>query len=119
PACYAPKQASTCFECTTCAKSSRRCSFGSAHANRPTIRGLRAMDSLLQYLATRSPFDLARDALDLLITYYIFYRVALVLRGTRAIQVVFGRALVFGLYLGSQLLRLTTVLTLLSAVLSS
>ncbi len=77
------------------------------------------MDSLLQYLATRSPFDLARDALDLLITYYIFYRVALVLRGTRAIQVVFGLALVFVLYLGSQLLQLTTVLTLLSAVLSS
>ncbi len=77
------------------------------------------MDSLLQYLLTRGPFDLARDALDLLITYYIFYRVALVLRGTRAIQVVFGLALVFVLYLGSQLLHLTTVLTLLSAVLSS
>lgn len=76
-------------------------------------------DALMQYLGSRDGFGLARDALDLLITYYIFYRVALVLRGTRAIQVVFGVALLFVLYLVSQLLQLTTVLTLLSAVLSS
>jgi uncharacterized protein (TIGR00159 family) len=73
----------------------------------------------MQYLVERDPYELARDALDLVITYYLFYRVALVLRGTRAIQVVFGLAAVFVLYLVAQLLRLDTLLTLLSAVLSS
>lgn len=77
------------------------------------------MDGLWRYLSSRDGWDLARDALDLLITYYIFYRVALVLRGTRATQVVFGLALLFVLYLIAQLLHLDTVLTLLGAVLSS
>ena len=76
-------------------------------------------EDLLLYLFSRSPADLARDALDIFITYDIFYRIALVLRGTRAIQVVFGLAFVFVLYLVAQLLQLDTVLTLLSAVLSS
>jgi diadenylate cyclase len=74
---------------------------------------------LWHYLQTRTPTDLGRDLLDVLITYYIFYRVALVLRGTRAMQMVAGLALVFVLYIFAELMRLGTVLTLLSAVLSS
>ncbi len=74
---------------------------------------------LWAYLQGRDPGELARDALDVLITYYVFYRVALVLRGTRALQVGFGLALVFLLYVVAQLLHLHTVLTLLKAVLSS
>jgi uncharacterized protein (TIGR00159 family) len=77
------------------------------------------LEEVLQYVHSRGPEQLGRDALDILITYYIFYRIALVLRGTRAIQVVFGLVFVFMLYLVAQLLQLDTVLTLLSAVLSS
>lgn len=76
-------------------------------------------EEFLKYLQGRDVAHLARDALDVLITYYIFYRVALVLKGTRAMQVVVGLALVFILYVFAQVLRLNTVLTLLSAVLSS
>ncbi len=76
-------------------------------------------EEFLKYLQGRGIAELARDALDVLITYYIFYRVALVLKGTRAMQVVVGVALVFILYVFAQVLRLNTVLTLLSAVLSS
>lgn len=74
---------------------------------------------MLQYFATQSPPDIARDLLDIFITYYIFYRIALVLKGTRAMQVGLGLVGVFVLYVVAQLLHLHTVLTLLGAVLSS
>jgi diadenylate cyclase len=77
------------------------------------------LNDLWQYLQARTWTDLARDVLDVLITYYIFYRVTLVLKGTRAMQILFGVAGVFLLYVIAQLLRLNTVLTILSAVLSS
>ena len=76
-------------------------------------------NELWQYLQSRTPTDLGRDVLDVLITYYIFYRVALVLKGTRAMQILIGLALVFVLYVVAQVLRLHTVLTILTAVLSS
>lgn len=76
-------------------------------------------NELWQYLQSRSATDLARDVLDVLITYYVFYRVALVLKGTRAMQILLGIAGVFVLYVVAELLRLHTVLTLLTAVLSS
>lgn len=76
-------------------------------------------NELWQYLQSRSATDLARDVLDVLITYYVFYRVTLVLKGTRAMQILLGIAGVFVLYVVAELLRLHTVLTLLSAVLSS
>ncbi len=77
------------------------------------------LNDLWQYLQARTWTDLARDVLDVLITYYIFYRVTLVLKGTRAMQILFGVAGVFLLYVLAQVLRLNTVLTILSAVLSS
>lgn len=76
-------------------------------------------NELWQYLSSRSATDLARDVLDVLITYYVFYRVALVLKGTRAMQILLGIAGVFVLYVFAEVLRLHTVLTLLTAVLSS
>ncbi len=76
-------------------------------------------NELWQYLQSRSATDLARDVLDVLITYYVFYRVALVLKGTRAMQILLGIAGVFVLYVVAEVLRLHTVLTLLTAVLSS
>ena len=76
-------------------------------------------NELWQYIQSRSATDLVRDVLDVLITYYVFYRVALVLKGTRAMQILLGIAGVFVLYVVAELLRLHTVLTLLTAVLSS
>lgn len=77
------------------------------------------LTELLRYFYERSVYELARDLLDVLITYYIFYRVALVLRGTRAIQVVIGLAAVSVLYALAQRFRLETVLTLLDKVWAS
>lgn len=76
-------------------------------------------NELWQYLQSRTPTDLGRDVLDVLITYYIFYRVTLVLKGTRAMQILIGLALVFVLYVVAQVFRLHTVLTIMTAVLSS
>jgi diadenylate cyclase len=74
---------------------------------------------VLRYFTTRNPAELGRDLLDVAIVYYIFYRIALVLKGTRAMQVGVGLVGVFVLYVVAQLLQLHTVLTLLGAVLSS
>lgn len=74
---------------------------------------------LLRYFSGLPLPDLGRDLLDIFITYYIFYRVALVLKGTRAMQVGIGLVGIFVLYVIAQILRLHTVLTLLGAVLSS
>jgi uncharacterized protein (TIGR00159 family) len=75
------------------------------------------LDSLLAYLSSRSGIELLRDALDVFVTYYLFYRALLVLRGTRAIQVGVGLGVVFALYVGAQLLQLITVLNVMGAVL--
>jgi diadenylate cyclase len=77
------------------------------------------LQGLREYLLHRSPAQLARDALDILIVYYVFYRALLVLRGTRAMQVGMGLAVVFVLYIVATLLQLVTVLSILGALISS
>ena len=56
-------------------------------------------------------FDTFRwvDGLDILILYYIFYRSLLILRGTRAFQVLFGLVLISFLYFISEWLELVTI----------
>jgi len=56
-------------------------------------------------------FDTFRwvDGLDILILYYIFYRSLLILRGTRAFQVLFGLVLISFLYFLSEWLELVTI----------
>jgi uncharacterized protein (TIGR00159 family) len=71
------------------------------------------IESLRQYLAARSAADLARDALDVFIVYYVFYRALLVLRGTRAMQVGAGVGVVFVFYLVAKQTQLMTLLSLL------
>src|SRR5687767_10920729 len=71
------------------------------------------------YLASRTPLHLLRDALDIFIVYYVVYRALLVLRGTRAMQVGVGLAVLFVLYLVAQALQLATVLTIMGALISS
>ncbi len=53
------------------------------------------------------------DALDVLVVAYLFYRVLLIIKGTRAIQVLVGLVALIGLYILSTILALQTVSWLL------
>lgn len=77
------------------------------------------LDAVREYWAHRTPNQLARDLLDILIVYYVVYRALVVLRGTRAMQVGVGLGVVFVLYIVAQLLKLVTLLTILGALISS
>jgi len=77
------------------------------------------LEAFQQYLNARSPTQLARDAFDIFLVYYLVYRALLVLRGTRAMQVGVGLGVVFLLYVVAQLLQLMTVLSIMSALISS
>lgn len=77
------------------------------------------LSGILDYLHHRSLVQLGRDALDIFIVYYVFYRALLVLRGTRAMQVGAGLVVVFVLYIVAQALQLVTVLSILGALISS
>ncbi len=72
-----------------------------------------------EHFLTTEAGEILRAALDVLIVYYVVYRALLVLRGTRAVQIGLGLIAVFALYLISQALQLTTVLSILSALISS
>lgn len=76
-------------------------------------------EMLRAYFVGRAPLHLLRDALDVFIVYYVVYRALLVLRGTRAMQVGVGLAVLFVLYLVAQALELLTVLTIMGALISS
>jgi diadenylate cyclase len=71
------------------------------------------------YWEGRTPVQLAKDALDVFLVYYLAYRALLVLRGTRAMQVGLGLSLVFVLYVVAQFLRLVTVISVMGALISS
>lgn len=77
------------------------------------------LGDVLRYLSEHGAGQLARDALDILIVYYVFYRALLVLRGTRAMQVGVGLGVVFLLYIVAKALSLVTVLSVLGALISS
>jgi diadenylate cyclase len=77
------------------------------------------LDSVWRYFAERNGVQLARDALDVVIVYYVFYRALMVLRGTRAMQVGVGLGVVFLLYVVANVLQLATVLSVLGALISS
>jgi diadenylate cyclase len=77
------------------------------------------LDNVHGFFEARTLVQLARDALDIFLVYYIVYRALLVLRGTRAMQVGMGLAMVFVLYVVAQVLQLVTVLNIMSALISS
>ncbi len=60
-----------------------------------------------------------QDVLDILIVAYVIYRVALLIRGTRTVQMVVGLLVVAGAFVGSQLLGLFTLNWLLNNFLGS
>lgn len=77
------------------------------------------LEALGRAFAGRSGFDVARDVLDVLVVAYVIYRLLLIVRGTRAMQMGTGLLFVFFLYLAARTLQLVTLLSLLSYVLSS
>jgi diadenylate cyclase len=77
------------------------------------------LDSLLRYLSDRTPAQLLRDVFDVFIVYYCFYRLLLVARGTRAMQVGLGIGVVALVYVVAQFLQLSTVLTILGSLIQS
>ena len=76
-------------------------------------------EALWGYVEGRSLLQLARDALDVFLVYYLIYRSLLVMRGTRAMQVGVGLGVVFLIYVLARVLQLVTVLTIMSALISS
>jgi diadenylate cyclase len=60
-----------------------------------------------------------QDALDILIVAYVIYRIALLIRGTRTMQMVVGLGIVAAAFVGSQMLGLFTLNWLLNNFLGS
>lgn len=77
------------------------------------------MEELFGYVVQRALTELVRDGADLLITYYLIYRISLVLRGTRAVQIGLGLALLLVLYVVSKYFQLSTLFAILGTVLPS
>ena len=61
--------------------------------------------------------DVASNVADIILTAYVVYGTLLLIRGTRAVQIVVGLLLVVGLRLISQTLHLWTVYTILNGLL--
>ncbi len=77
------------------------------------------MEELFGYVVQRALTELVRDAADLLITYYLIYRILLVLRGTRAVQIGLGLSFLLVLYVVSKYFELSTLFAILGTVLPS
>ena len=60
-----------------------------------------------------------QDVLDILIVAYVIYRIAVLIRGTRTMQMVVGLLIMAGAFVGSQLLGLFTLNWLLNNFLGS
>src|ERR1051325_1854739 len=73
-------------------------------------------EAVRAYWEGRTPLQLAKDALDVFLVYYLAYRALLVLRGTRAMQVGIGLLLVFVLYVLAAQLHFVTLLSVLGAL---
>lgn len=71
------------------------------------------------YFSGRTGFEFARDALDIFIVYYVTYRLLLVARGTRAMQIAAGLGIIALLYVVAQEFELVTIVTLVGALLQS
>jgi len=76
-------------------------------------------EGLHQLFAPRPLGQLAVDALDVFLVAYLVYRVLLVLRGTRAMQMGIGLVFLGAIYVLGRWMGLVTLTTLLSTLLSS
>ncbi len=77
------------------------------------------LEGFLHLFARRAALSVLTDVLDLLVVTYVVYRVLLVLRGTRAMQMGTGLGVVLLVYLVARWANLTTLFYLLSALLAS
>ncbi|HEY6880544.1 MAG TPA: diadenylate cyclase CdaA [Polyangiales bacterium] len=77
-----------------------------------------AASALLSYLA-HGPWALCLDALDIIVVAAVIYRVLLLIRGTRALQMGIGLFLVFATYELARRLGLLTLYSLLDGLLTS
>lgn len=77
------------------------------------------LEGLLHLISPRPAGQIVRDLIDIFIVAYLIYRLLLVLRGTRAMQMGIGLGVVGLVYLGAKLFGLVTLLNLLSGLLSS
>ena len=77
------------------------------------------LENLTAYLEGRTGLELLRELIDVVIVYYVFYRLLLVARGTRAIQIAAGLGIISLLYVIAQSLELVTIVTLVGALLQS
>lgn len=76
-------------------------------------------DWFLPLFGPRPPLEFLRDFVDVVVVAWALYRLLLLLRGTRAMQVGFGLVLIALVYVASQRLGLTTTYTLLDRFLGS
>ncbi|OQX69060.1 MAG: TIGR00159 family protein [Sorangiineae bacterium NIC37A_2] len=70
-------------------------------------------------LAIRTPIDALRAIADIAVVYYVFYRLLLVVKGTKAVQIGIGLVLFFLLYLIAERLGLKSVEALVRVPLES
>src|SRR5690606_20161186 len=70
------------------------------------------------YFQVRDAWRVAADVVDVLLVAYLFYRGLLLIRGTRAMQMVVGLVLVFLVYQLSRRAELTTLFTILDELLT-
>ncbi len=73
----------------------------------------------MHYYMPMIPSPRWQDIVDILIVAYVFYRIALLIRGTRTTQMVAGLIIVGGAFVASQILGLFTLNWLLNNFLSS
>ncbi len=76
-------------------------------------------DAIRSFFDSRTSLQLLRDAFDIGLVYYLFYRLLLVARGTRAIQIAAGLGILSLVYVVAQALELTTIVTIMGALLQS
>lgn len=77
------------------------------------------LDGLMHLFARRPWLEIGVDILDIFIVTWVVYRVLLVLRGTRAMQMGTGLGIIFAIYVVAKWVHLVTLFNLLSTLLSS
>ncbi len=77
------------------------------------------LEGFLHLFAQRPGREIFIDLLDIAVVTYVIYRALLVLRGTRAIQMGTGLAVIFSVYLAARQIGLVTLYNMLSNLLSS
>jgi uncharacterized protein (TIGR00159 family) len=76
------------------------------------------LGGLLGGMTDWGPFRVVVDVADVLLVAYIFYRLTLLVRGTRAMQMAIGLGLVFLIYHFARRVGLVTLYTILDALLT-